>query len=170
MTRKIITTVLAAAITVTTLNVSTAQAGEKEAFRFIVGATALAIIGSAIAAEQNKQRKPQAAHAPAHNPAPRPQVKVHKTPNHGPKHGHDHGYNHRHHKDQWKKKNNRRTLARACLMTLRGHRGWTEGYALRCAQKTTHAALPSDCVRRNYAQGPRLFYSPRCLRRNGFDA
>ena len=64
----------------------------------------------------------------------------------------------------------RPTVSRQCLMSVRGQQGWTQGYAVRCAQNTTRATLPSDCVRRNYAQGPRLFYAPVCLRRNGFDA
>jgi hypothetical protein len=156
MTRKIIATILAAALTVTTVNASAARAGDRDVARFIVGATALVIIGSALAAEQRKQNQ-----ATIHTT--RPQHYGPKPNHHRPQYGNNH-----HHKPHWKKQQHRRTVSRDCLMSVRGHRGWTEGYAVRCAQQTANAPLPSDCVRRNYAQGPRLYYSPRCLRQNGF--
>ena len=50
MTRKLIATVLAAAMAITSVNIGTAQAGDRDVAKIIVGATALAIIGSALAA------------------------------------------------------------------------------------------------------------------------
>ncbi|WP_375175890.1 hypothetical protein [Pseudooceanicola sp.] len=153
MTRKLIATIVAAALAVTSVNVGTAQAADRDVARIIVGATALAIIGSALAAEQRKKN----------------QVTTYTTRPHNQGYRQHYGNNH-HNKPHWKKQQHRRTVSRECLMSVRGQRGWTEGYAVRCAQRTTRATLPSDCVRRNYAQGPRLFYSPHCLRRNGFNA
>ena len=166
MKRQIIATILAAALSVTSINVGTAQAGDRDAVRFIVGATALAIIGSALAAEQRRN-----AHASTQG--------THQPPQYKPPHHKQPQYTQPHHKpryDQYpqhnrpKAKQRRVSVPRYCLMTVRGHSGWTEGYAVRCAQRSTRATLPSDCVRRNFAQGPRLFYAPQCLRRNGFDA
>lgn len=156
MTRKLIATILAAAISITSVNVTTASAGNRDAVKIIVGATALAIIGSALAAEQRNKKATvtRNTHTPRYNPpAPRPQ------PQYRP-------YNPRPNV----KKQRRVSVPRNCLMSVRGQRGWTEGYAVRCAQRNTRATLPSDCVRRNFAQGPRLFYAPQCLRRNGFNA
>ncbi|WP_407491890.1 hypothetical protein [Pseudooceanicola sp. MF1-13] len=160
MTRKILATVLAAALSITSINVSTAQAGDRDAVRIIVGATALAIIGSALAAEQRKKQTVTRNynHQPQHNYQQRHQQNRYNN----------HYQKPRHQKPQTQHR--RVSVPRNCLMTVRGQRGWTEGYAVRCAQRGTRATLPSDCVRRNYAQGPRLFYAPRCLRRNGFNA
>jgi len=149
MTRKLLATVLAAALSITSINVGTAQAGDRDVARIIVGATALAIIGSALAAEQRKKST------------------VTRNYNHQPRYNNNH-YKPRHQKP--KAKHRRVSVPRNCLMSVRGQRGWTEGYAVRCAQRGTRATLPSDCVRRNYAQGPRLFYAPHCLRRAGFNA
>lgn len=164
MTRKIIATIVAAALAVTTVNAGTAQAGDREVARIIVGATALAIIGSALAAEQRKQGQVTRHYTPAH----KPQYKQHhRQPQHyGGKH-HDRNYQHT---KQYSQRQYKPVVSRECLMSVRGQRGWTQGYAVRCAQNTTRAALPSNCVRRNYAQGPRLFYSPQCLRQSGFNA
>lgn len=155
MTRKIIATVLAAALSITSLNVSTAQASDRDVARIIVGATALAIIGSALAAEQRKKTVTTHTTRNQHYTPPR----------HKPQYKQPH-----HQKPRYTQPRPRPVLSRECLLNVRGQRGWTEGYAVRCAQRTTRATLPSDCVRRNYAQGPRLFYSPVCLRRNGFNA
>lgn len=159
MTRKIIATILAAALSITTINVSTVQAGDRDVARIIVGATALAIIGSALAAEQRNKRTETT--TTRHQPTYRPYKGHPQRADHG-----------------WKKKKQhygqgqryRPALSRQCLLSVRGQQGWTQGYAVRCAQRSTRATLPSDCVRRNFAQGPRLFYAPNCLRRNGFDA
>lgn len=157
MTRKLIATILAAALAVTSVNAGPAQAGDRDAIKIIVGATALAIIGSALVAEQNRNRQAPVYQQPRHQPQPPVQDR----------------WQHRH-QDKWQGRHeNRRqryTLSRECLMSVRGQEGWTQGYALRCAQNTTRVELPSDCVRRNYAQGPRLYYSAHCLRRNGFNA
>lgn len=157
MTRKFIATILAAAISITSINVTTAQAGDKEIARIIVGATALAIIGSAIASEQRKNN-----------------TRTHYTSPHRPRDGYwnNHGNNHGHRYKQphYKKPQYRASVPQACLLSVRGHQGWTKGYAVSCAQRSTRANLPSDCVRRNYAQGPRLYYSPQCLRSRGFNA
>jgi hypothetical protein len=158
MTRKLIATILAASMAITSINVGTAQAGDREVARILFGATALAIIGTALAAEQRKQEQ---ATVKTHTP----RYQQHYKPQHQPRPDHGHA-----HKKPAKKNHYRPAVSRNCLMTVRGYRGWTEGYAVRCAQRTTRATLPSDCVRRNYAQGPRLFYSPVCLRRNGFNA
>lgn len=153
MTRRILASVLVAAIAITSFNATAVQAGDRDVAKIIVGATALAIIGSALAAEQRKQNQ-VSRHQPSYQPQyPRYQNQRHnRYDNHRPK-------------QQY-----RPVVSRECLMSVRGQRGWTEGYAVRCAQRTTRATLPSDCVRRNYAQGPRLFYAPVCLRRNGFNA
>lgn len=160
MTRKIIATVLAAALSVTSVNVGPAQAGDRDVARAIVGITALAIIGSALAAEQ-RNRQPAPTY---HQPKYKPQHNNYQHNNYQQKKWHDHKQKKTH------QTRYRPTVSRQCLMSVRGQQGWTQGYAVRCAQNTTRATLPSDCVRRNYAQGPRLFYAPVCLRRNGFDA
>ncbi|MBY6167089.1 hypothetical protein KUW14_14635 [Pseudooceanicola nitratireducens] len=165
--RKIMATVLAAALAVTSVNVGTAQAGDRDAVRIIVGATALAIIGSALVAEQ---RKKDAVSQSRHRPYDPPRHTDRGYNNRGePRYytpGHDNRYQNRHDKPRAR----RISIPRNCLMSVRGSNGWTEGYAVRCTQNQTRATLPSDCVRRNFAQGPRLFYAPVCLRRNGFDA
>ena len=160
MTRKLIATILAAAIAVTSVNAGTAQAGDRDAMKIIVGATALAIIGSALVAEQNRNRTTPSYQGPRHQPQPPVQDRWQDRP------GHDQKWQRRYEEPRPR----RISLNRDCLMTVRGQEGWTEGYALRCAQNTTRAELPSDCVRRNYAQGPRMYYSAQCLRRNGFNA
>ncbi|EAQ01642.1 hypothetical protein OB2597_14401 [Pseudooceanicola batsensis HTCC2597] len=159
MTRRIIATVLAAALAVSSINVGTAQAGDRDAVRFIVGATALAIIGSALAAEQRrKQTTTHSYQGPRHQPQhDRPHYRKHRDDRFD-RHGRHQGKRHR------------VSIPRACLRNVRARNGWTQGYAVRCTQNNTRARLPSDCVRRNYAQGPRLFYAPRCLRHKGFDA
>lgn len=152
MTRKILATVLAAALSITSINVTTAQAGDRETMRIIVGATALAIIGSALAAEQRKK------------------ATVTRNYNHQPRHNYNNNHYQKPRPQKPHTKPRRVSVPRNCLMTVRGQRGWTEGYAVRCAQRGTRATLPSDCVRRNFAQGPRLFYAPQCLRQRGFNA
>lgn len=163
MTRKIIATVLAAALSVTSINVGTAQAGDRDVAKLIVGVTALAIIGSALAAEGRKSQPAETHYKPKYQPKPQYKQRHQDTWN-----NRQHGWD-----GQKKRKvqtRHRPSVSRNCLMSVRSQRGWTEGYALRCAQNSTRAVLPSDCVRRNFAQGPRLFYSPVCLRRNGFEA
>jgi hypothetical protein len=156
MTRRLIATVLAAAMALTSFNVGTAQATDRDTARFIAGAAALAIIGSAFAAEQRRKATPtHSTQSPRYN-------QQYKRPNHQ--------YNRRNEHRQNNKKRARPAVARQCLSNVRGHNGWTQGYGVSCAKKNTRAALPSDCVRRNYANGPRLYYAPSCLRQRGFNA
>ena len=148
MGRKFIATILAAAIAVTSISATTtaAQAGDKDVARFIVGATALAIIGAAIADEQRKKNKAHAGTQSHYKPKPQ----VHHKPRH----------------------NAGLVAPRKCLINAQTRQGWTKGYAVGCTRHNIRrpAALPSDCVRRNFANTSRYFYSARCLRRNGFNA
>ena len=85
MTRKLIATILAASMAITTINVGTAQAGNREVARILFGATALAIIGTALAAEQDRQNQ---AAAKSHTPSYKQHYKPHHKPRHNQSHAH----------------------------------------------------------------------------------
>ena len=55
MSRKFISGILATAIAVTGFSVSQAQASDRDVARFLVGATALVILGTALNNNQNKK-------------------------------------------------------------------------------------------------------------------
>lgn len=159
MTRKLIATVLAAAMAITSVNIGTAQAGDRDVAKIIVGATALAIIGSALAAENRNNQTVTRSY--------RNEPQYYR---HGNRY-HDRRYDGRKGDGHINSGHNRRpVVARECLTNVRGQNGWTQGYATRCAQHNPRAQLPSDCVRRNFANGPRLYYAPQCLRQFGFNA
>lgn len=167
MTRKLIATILAAALAVTTMNATAVQASDRDVAKIIVGATALAIIGSAIANEQRKQN--QQPHYSSQGPRHQPQYNRYDNDRHHKRYD-DNRYGQRHHKKNWNQTRYKPTVSSQCLTNVRGANGWTQGYGVRCAQNSTRAALPSNCVRRNFARGPNLYYSPVCLRQNGFNA
>lgn len=166
MTRKLISTILAAAIAVTTISAVPAQAGNRELKRAIVGVTALAIIGSALANEGRANTTTR--------------HESHYTPN---KHDYDGGRDHykapknNHHQKSYQNQKHaqkhytkKRSLPGYCRINAKTRHGWTSGYALRCTKNNVRrpAALPSDCIRKNFGHGPRLFYSAHCMRKNGY--
>lgn len=59
MSRKFIATILAASLTLTAFGTSTAQAGDKEVFRFIAGAATVAIIANALNDNNRDRHQPQ---------------------------------------------------------------------------------------------------------------
>lgn len=171
MGRKFIATILAAAIAVTSISATTtaAQAGDKDVARFIVGATALAIIGAAIADEQRKKNKAHAGTQSHYKPKPQ----VHHKPRYNNHQRHYNNHKPRYNNHGHKPRHNAGLVApRKCLINAQTRHGWTKGYAVGCTRHNIRrpAALPSDCVRRNFANTSRYFYSARCLRRNGFNA
>ncbi len=175
MHRKFIATILAAAIAVTSVGTTSAQAGNRELHRLLVGAAALAIIGGAIAAENNRQTT--TTHY-THKPKPKPKAhhnnhyKNHGYNNHGHKQGHKQYKQYKNHNQGYKKKHAGKFTPRKCMRNVMTRHGWTQGYAVKCTRNNVRrpAALPSDCVRRNFANGPRKFYAPRCLRKYGYNA
>ncbi|MGI3170178.1 hypothetical protein ACRARG_13590 [Pseudooceanicola sp. C21-150M6] len=165
MTRRILATILAAAVAVTSVNVSTAQADNRDITRIIVGATALAIIGGAIANANNRDnhREPERYH-PRPDPNGYHWGRTYQKP-----------IDRRTERPGYDRRNPshdrvRGTIPRNCLRNVSTRGGWTTGYGLRCAQESVRGTLPSDCVRRNTSAGPRLFYERTCLRRYGFNA
>lgn len=157
MARKIMTSILAAAVAITSISAVPAQAGNRELGRAIVGITALAIIGTAIA---NESRAQTSTRHQTYEPPKQNTHKAHKK----------HHYNQGHH--YHKPKHKKRALPGYCRVNYKGKNGWKTGYGVRCTKNNVRrpAALPSDCIRRNYANGPRLVYAARCMRKNGYSA
>lgn len=156
MSRKFITTIAAAAVAVTSLNVTPAAAGDEDRLaRLLFGAAALVVIGNAINDAQASPR-PRTVHQ-THNPRPRavhqPRHPQHATPRpHKPRGAY--------------------TLPRRCVRYVpRRNGGEYRTLGRKCLKRHFAYAhrLPKVCresvkIRGNW----RAAYKIRCLRDKGF--
>jgi hypothetical protein len=141
MSRKFISSIMAAAIAATSFSLSAApaRAGNEDLAKFLFGATALIIIGSALTADDNG--------GPAkvtHPVQPKPKVK------HKPR---------------------RKALTAACVRRHNTYEGKVKVFGHRCLQKHYAYAdrLPKHCkVRLATTKGTRKGYSIPCLRNEGY--
>lgn len=144
MSRKFIATVLAASLAITSFSAFPARAGNDDLVKFLAGATALVIIGSAL------DGKP--ARVTTRN---------------------DRVYDHDRRRDDWHRDTRKRILPAYCRSTVwtpEGRQRFLDGRCLR--QNYAQARdLPKQC-RITAGQGTghgRRGYSIRCLKRHGYE-
>ncbi|MGX9355770.1 hypothetical protein ACS3SW_11625 [Roseobacteraceae bacterium S113] len=149
MSKTFISTVLAAALAITSFTAAPARAELTNAEKFLLGAGALVILGTAIEQSQrgSNRKATVTRHKQViqHQPAPR--------------------------KKQVKQKR-LRPLPAFCLTRVRANDGPRRLFSQRCLQNNYRQVnrLPNRC--KTWVQGPRgtrVGYKPRCLRRAGFE-
>ncbi|MDX1782513.1 MAG: hypothetical protein R3256_14520 [Thalassovita sp.] len=149
MSRKFIATILAASLTITSISAVPAHAGNKDLARFLAGATALVIIGSALGSDKAQ------ASTRRETPAARPQVP----------------YDHRH--DHWHRDTHSKTLPGYCRSSIWTPNGRKRFLDRRCVNRNyDHARqLPKQCqITAGSKPGHgRRGYSIRCLKKHGFE-
>lgn len=144
MARKFISSIVMAAVAATSISVSAspAQAGNDDLAKFLVGATALIIIGSALSADNTHQA------APVHVKPVQPPKPV--KPN----------------------KPRRKALTAACVRRHQLHSGKkTKIFGRKCLQSHYRhfSSLPKECaVRVSTVKGARRGFSIPCLKHNGY--
>ena len=143
MSRKFISSIMIAAIAATSLSFSAAPAkANDDLAKFLVGATALVIIGKAIS-DNNRNNQPSRAYT-SHRPDPQPK-KVRKP--------------------------RRYALTAACVRRHNTYDGKVKVFGQKCLQRHYHYAdsLPRHCkVRLATTKGTKRGYSIPCLRNEGY--
>ena len=149
MSRKFIATILAASLTVTSISAVPANAGNKDLARFLAGATALVIIGSALS-NGNAQASTR-----------------HETPAARPLATHD--YRH----DHWRHDRHAAPLPGYCRSSIWTPNGRKTFLDRRCVNRNYDRAyqLPQQCrITAGAKPGHgRRGYSIRCLKKHGYD-
>lgn len=161
MNKTFITLIAIATLIVTSVNAGKARAADSDDIaKLLLGATALFVIGSAIAEANEEPRRKAERPGPSDYPyrpgyAYRPQGKPHHN-----------------HKPHGKPKHSAEMLPASCLQTFRGRDGTYRGYARSCLRQSYRYEnqLPQRCLNavHTYREGKRNVYEPSCLRRYGF--
>jgi hypothetical protein len=165
MSRKFISAVLAASITVTGLSVQTADAGNRDLERFLVGATALLIIGAAINDSNKSQRQAAPVDEPRYHGKNR--HKGHKNKNHA---NNDYYVQPR----PLPKHVSRKLLPARCERTAWTRQGHIQVLAANCLNRNYRdaASMPRQCGGNfkfgNKNRGRRLAYTKQCLVNFGY--
>lgn len=148
--RKIIKTIAAAAVAMTSFSAVPAAAGNKNLERFVIGAGTILLLN-----ELHKHGKAEVHHK---------------------KYGQK-NYGHKKHGKKNYGKHRRAALPDYCLTKIRKNHQWIRVYGQRCLWNNYRHArfLPRHCkvqatVWRHGRKIHRVGYSPRCLRRAGFRA
>jgi hypothetical protein len=157
MSRKFISTVLAASIAVTGFFAAPARAGDDDVAKVIAGMAALFIIGSAIKKSRNDDNHGYNNHVSRGNryegDIQEAQPRRHTRPRPLPQRA------------------NRKKLPSECLRRFETRRGTVRMMAQRCLERNyrfTHA-LPQQChTRVRTENGKRRGYAMRCLRDRGY--
>lgn len=177
MSRKFIAAITACAIAFSGVTATQAQADNKQLKRFIVGATALAILGAAMSDSRADGR----AYVGTRDQRPRRHGGHNRGHGYDRHHDHGHTYGRNHDTPRWNgngprprplpRRIERSYLPERCLTSVQTRRGRLALYSQACLNRhyrLTHA-LPGQCrikVRTN--RGPLLGYTSRCLARNGW--
>ncbi|MDF1855019.1 hypothetical protein [Pseudooceanicola sp.] len=157
MSRKFIATILAASLAVTTFT-APAKAGNDDLVKFLAGATALVIIGTAI--EQSNRGRTTTRYENRYVPP-----KAHNS-------GHrDDRYDNRHDsRNDRRGRDTARTMPSTCRTTINTRRGPVEAFGYSCVQKHPRVAanLPGRCVTNAHTRrGTQMVYSGQCLQGAG---
>lgn len=155
MSKRFIALILASSLTLAGFSAQPARAGNDDLEKFLIGAAALVILGTALESsrkEVSHQRhyKPRVVQPPRNVYAPRAYHRPLASP---------------------PKAKRRALLPDYCLRTVRSHKGPRTIYGKRCLQNNYRAfnALPDQC--RALVRGPhgsRQGFRPGCLYRAGF--
>lgn len=167
MSRKFIATILAASLAITTVAAAPARADNDDLARFLVGTTALFIIGSALSdnnrqgaqTRNNNPTPPSRGHTP-HQPHSQPYGQPYTQP-HNPRNTQP---------TSWPRQDTAE-LPRGCMIGANTSQGYTRVFGARCLN--THYAqanrIPRACRTEIWDQdGRRPGYTARCLRDHGF--
>lgn len=141
--KRIVTTIIAASLAVTSFGTAPAFAGKKEddLVRFLAGAAVIYMIAKQAEAQQNRGQV-QRRYAPVQRRAP---ARLHR----------------------------RVLPARCRVDYQNNHGRWRVGYLRRCTQNNTFrpGRLPQACIRDAWtARGHRLVYNRHCMRQRGWQA
>ncbi len=187
--RKFIAVILATAVAITGLTVAPARASENDLLKILGGVAAIAIIGSAIA--KNKDRNDDVTRRydyytpkPRHTQHHRPRTRHHGHKHHGHKHhancGHRIDNKRRHHRNDHyarplPKRVQAKQLPASCRVHARNRHGDFLAYSNWCLQrKYTHIrSLPGRCAtsaRVLHNNRRAVVYNDRCLIKNGYAA
>jgi len=150
--RTFIAAILSAALALTGLTANPARADSDDIAKWIAGAAALAIIGSAIANRDDDDRRRAV------------------TRNRGFHHDYDRGRYHRKHDRRFKHSNrNQRLLPLRCHVREFSRHGRIGGFDRRCLHRNYghFNALPHQCAVRVGGRS-RVIYRDRCLHRHGY--
>jgi len=156
MSRKFISVIIAASIAVTAISAPQVQAGNRELTRFLAGAAALAIIGSAINDRNNRRRSNEPSYEPGYAPSFYGHTTA-PTPRHVPRRA------------------SRKILPSVCLKTIHSNGQRRNLFFLRCLKRNFSYtnALPNACarnVRRNDGTPfMRPAYGLHCLQNHGYE-
>lgn len=180
MYRKFIAVILVTAVAITGLTAAPARAQDSDLLKILGGVAAIAIIGTAIA--KNKDRDD---HVSRRHPyyTPKPRTKHHGHKHHVHKHhancGHYQTKKHGRHQDKYARplppRVKRKVLPASCRVQARNRNGNFPGYTHWCLQrKFAHVnALPNRCATRarlSRNNKNSVVYSKSCLNRYGYTA
>lgn len=157
MHRRLISTVVAASLAVTSLTTTPAQAGDRDTARALAAIAGIAVLG-AIINDRNDRKQSQAQTVTRSQPYKRNDVFTHVEPR-------------RIDRNKQQRQANRKLLPGRCLQSLQTRQGKVRMFGARCLQNSfSHAnRLPSECgVRVRTNQGARRGYEARCLRSHGY--
>lgn len=161
--RRFISIILAAALAVTGITSTAAQAGDRDVAKWVAGAVALGLIGAAIADKRRDDRavtRHQGGHAPRFNNSHR--------------RGNDHFRNDGHRRGHQSHRGNRydrHALPGHCRQSVRTRRGTLHGFGRHCLLNNyaRFNALPHRCAVETRGNGRRgVIYGSRCLRQHGY--
>lgn len=143
MTKKLMATVLAASLAMTSISATPALAKPSDGVRILQGLAALYII-SRVIDKNNDQPRTEVTSTGRHE---RPQG--HRTRDH----------------------RNSVDLPRRCLKTFHTGRGETRAYGARCVRNNApYLSLPRQCKRQiSTDRGRRTVFTKRCLREHGYN-
>lgn len=146
MSKTFIASVLAAALTITSFSAAPARAELTDFEKFLLGAGALVIIGTAVHEQNKKAVKQRKAPKVTYHSPPRPKPTV-------------------------KKKRKAAAIPGFCITRVQSHNGPRRILSRRCLQNNYRDVnlLPNRC--RSFIEGPRgtrVGYRPKCLRKAGF--
>ncbi|MCT8158500.1 hypothetical protein [Pseudoruegeria sp. SHC-113] len=152
MNKTFITLIAIVTLIVTSVNAGRARAADSDDIaKILLGATALFVIGSAIA-DANDDTPRRKAERPGPSPLP-------YTP-------------YRDREQTWKPGKGTKLLPTSCLATFRGKDGTYRGYSRSCLRQSYRYEnqLPKQCLKKvhTFRDGKRNVYEPSCLRRYGF--
>jgi hypothetical protein len=161
MRNRIITTIIAAAIAVTSFTAAPVQAADRgEIARFVLGAGALAVIANELSKNNGHTvtRHNNSYNQPRYN-------------NHYQKPHYNNTYQQPRHNNVYKPKPNRKVVPSACLRVNNSGYGPRRYFGQHCLKNNMHNAnrLPGGCTAKIQTnRGPAYVYAARCLRNNGW--
>lgn len=165
MHRRLISTVLAASLAVTSLT-TPAQAGDRDTARALAAIAGIAVLG-AIINDRNDRKRAQSQTVTRSQPYKRNDVFTHIEPRRIDRHVQPRRIDRHSHP----RRANRKLLPGQCLRSLHTRQGKVRMFGARCLHnRFTHAnRLPSECgIRVRTNQGARRGYEARCLRNHGY--